>query len=142
MTVEELRRCFLCFPEVTEETPFDETTAVYKTAGKIFALIKWEGKPLSVNLKCEPTRAEELRDRYACVVPGYHMNKKHWNTVMIDGSVSDDLLRDWVSHSFERVVAGMPKKRQAELLGKWRSGEAVSTLMKDEDLREDMKKRI
>jgi predicted DNA-binding protein (MmcQ/YjbR family) len=142
MTVEELRRCFLCFPEVTEETPFDAITAVYKTAGKMFALINWEGKPLTMNLKCEPTKAEALRDQYACVGPGYHMSKKHWNTVTIDGSVPDDLLRDWISHSFEQVIAGMPRKQQAELRMKWESGEAVSVSIKDEALREDLKKRI
>ena len=142
MTVEELRRCFLSFPEVTEETPFDESTVVYKTAGKMYALIDWEQKPLSMNLKCEPSRAEELRDEYACVIPGYHMSKKHWNTVILDGSVDDATLREWITHSFERVVAGMPKKDQARLLGKHKAGSADPTGIEDKALREEMRRRI
>ena len=142
MTVEELRRCFLSFPEVTEETPFDESTVVYKTAGKMFALIDWEQKPLSTNLKCEPSRAEELRDKYACVVPGYHMSKKHWNTVFLDGSVDDVTLREWITHSFERVVAGMPKKDQVRLLDKQKQGPVDSTGLEDQGLRDEMRRRI
>ena len=143
MTVEELRRCFLSFPEVTEETPFDESTVVYKTAGKMFALIDWEQKPLSMNLKCEPSRAEELRDAHACVVPGYHMSKKHWNTVILEGALVDDAtLREWITHSFERVVAGMPKKDQIRLLDKHKQGPADSDGPQDKELRNELKRRI
>lgn len=143
MTAEELRKCFLGFPEVTEETPFDELTVVYKTAGKMFALINWEGKPLTVNLKCEPSKAEELRDQYACVVPGHHMSKKHWNTVTIDGSVSDELLKAWIAHSFDRVVAGMPKKLQERLRKELQQPNAGHDPAKDsDDLRQELKRRI
>jgi predicted DNA-binding protein (MmcQ/YjbR family) len=141
MTPESLRRFFLGFPEVTEETPFDATTVVYKTAGKMFALIDWDDKPLRVNLKCEPSQAERLRDQHACVQPGYHMNKRYWNTVAIDGSVSDDVLQSWIEHSFEQVVAKLPKSRAAELMDKRRQS-PVSPPLEDPDLRESLRKGI
>ena len=115
MQPEAIRSYLLRFPRVTEETPFDAETVVYKTAGKIFALTNWDQNPLRLNLKCEPERAEELRDKHACVIPGYHMSKKHWNTVIYDGSVADEVFLEWIHHSFERVVMSMPKKLQAEL---------------------------
>ena len=100
----------------TEGFPFDETTLVFKVAGKMFALTDLEGD-FSVNLKCDPELAVELRERYTCVLPGYHMNKKYWNTVLIDGSVPDKLLREWIDHSYEKVVEGLPKKLREKIQG-------------------------
>jgi predicted DNA-binding protein (MmcQ/YjbR family) len=119
MEPQTIRSWLLRFPEVTESTPFDETTVVFKTAGKLFALVDWDEKPLRFNLKCDPAKVEQLRDRYACVLPGYHMNKKHWNTVVYDGSVDDAMFLEWVEHSFYRVVQGLPKAKQKELLARW-----------------------
>ncbi len=94
-----------CFKKkgVTEEFPFGEDTLVFKVAGKIFAITDVETFE-SINLKCDPEKAIELREQYDAVQPGYHMNKKHWNTVMVDGSVSDKLLREWIDHSYELVA--------------------------------------
>lgn len=142
MNVEELRSLFLNYPEVTEETPFDESTVVYKTAGKMFVLINWDENPLRANLKCEPSKAEELREQYSCVIPGYHMNKKHWNTVYFDGSVDDSVLKEWVEHSFDRVVAGFPKKKREELLSNHRKGVHSLHLLKDKNFRNQLKNSI
>ncbi len=122
MQAEEIRVVLLSYPEVTEETPFDAETVVYKTAGKMFALTNWNSKPLSFNLKCDPEKAEVLREQYRCVLPGYHMSKKHWNTVIYDGSVEDERFKGWIEHSFECVVKSMPRKVQADLLAKRQSG--------------------
>ena len=100
---------------VTEEFPFGEETLVYKVVGKIFALSSLDSSPLSINLKCDPERALQLREEYDCVRPGFHMNKKHWNTVVVDGSVKDTLIRDWIDHSYELVVASLPKKTREQL---------------------------
>ncbi|HEX2977333.1 MAG TPA: MmcQ/YjbR family DNA-binding protein [Bacteroidales bacterium] len=89
--------------EGTEESfPFGDDTLVFKINGKIYALVNLEGD-LSVNLKCDPSRALTLREKYPCVTPGYHMNKKHWNTVQIDGSVPDREVMKWIDHSYELV---------------------------------------
>lgn len=114
MNIEELREYCISKEWVTEDFPFDETTLVFKVAGKMFALTDLEGE-LSVNLKCDPTVAIDLRERYLCVRPGFHMNKKHWNTIDIDGSVSDDLIREWVDLSYNLVVSRLSKKARAEL---------------------------
>jgi len=103
MNIEELREYCLSLPDVTEHFPFDETTLVFKVNGKIFALTDLEG-PLSVNLKCDPELALELRERYPSVKPGYHMNKVHWNTVEIDGTVSDAILIEWIGRSYNLVL--------------------------------------
>jgi len=114
MNIEELREYCLEKPMATESFPFDETTLVFKVAGKMFALTDLEGD-FSVNLKCDPEHAVELRERYKCVLPGYHMNKKYWNTVLIDGSVPDNLLREWIDHSYGEVVSGLSKKMREKL---------------------------
>lgn len=113
MNIEEFRTFCLKKPMVTESFPFDETTLVFKVAGKIFAMTDLEGG-FSINLKCDPERAIELREQYPCVLPGYHMNKKHWNTVVVDGSVNDSMLRSWIDHSYDLIVAGLPKKVRDE----------------------------
>lgn len=87
---------------VTESMPFGDDTLVFKKKGKIFALVNLEGD-LTLNLKCDPTRAIELRERYPSVKPGYHMNKKHWNTVRIDGSIADNKILSLIDHSYEIV---------------------------------------
>lgn len=114
MNIEELRLYCLSKKAVTESFPFDEETLVFKVLDKMFLLTNIN-KELSMNVKCEEDLAIELRERYAAVLPGYHMNKRYWNTIMIDGSVSDDLLKGWIDKSYKLVVEKMPKKKQLEL---------------------------
>jgi predicted DNA-binding protein (MmcQ/YjbR family) len=114
MNIEELRTYCLSKKKVTEDLPFGPDTLVFKVMDKIF-LLTGMGRPLQFNVKCDPEKAIELRDEYPCVKPGYHMNKKYWNTVTIDGSVSTKQLQDWITHSYEQVVAGLPKIKQKEL---------------------------
>ncbi|MBK7710578.1 MAG: MmcQ/YjbR family DNA-binding protein [Bacteroidales bacterium] len=102
MNIELLREFCLSKNNATESFPFGDDTLVFKTGGKIFALVNLDGD-LSINLKCEPSLALELRERYTSVTPGYHMNKKHWNTVQLDGSVPDKEIFSWIDHSYERV---------------------------------------
>ena len=109
MNIEELREYCLQKRLVTEGFPFDETTLVFKVAGKMFALTNLEGE-FTINLKCNPERAIDLRERYLCVSPGYHMSKKHWNTIEMDDSVSDGILKEWIDHSYNLVVSSLPKK--------------------------------
>ena len=87
----------------TETFPFGEDTLVFKAAGKIFALVNLDGD-LSINLKCDPAFAIDLRERYSSVIPGYHMNKKHWNTVMLNGSVPDKEIFSWIDHSYDLIT--------------------------------------
>jgi predicted DNA-binding protein (MmcQ/YjbR family) len=103
MNIEILREYCITKRNVTESFPFGDDTLVFKTDGRIFALVNLEGE-LSINLKCDPVLAVELRERYSSVIPGYHMNKKHWNTVFIDGSVPDKEVFSWIDHSYELVL--------------------------------------
>jgi predicted DNA-binding protein (MmcQ/YjbR family) len=114
MNIESIREYCLSKPEVTESFPFGEDTLVFKVLGKIFALMNLNSE-LSVNLKCDPEKAIELREEYSSVLPGYHMNKRYWNTVMVKGSVSDRLLKEWIDHSYEEVVKSLPKIKQKSL---------------------------
>lgn len=100
-------------PGATEETPFGPDTIAYKVAGKMFAACPAEPDGNTVNLKCDPGLAATLRQRYAAVQPGYHMNKTHWNTVTLDGSIPDDDVVDMLEHSYSLVVASLPAKLQA-----------------------------
>jgi predicted DNA-binding protein (MmcQ/YjbR family) len=86
-----------------ESFPFGEETLVFKVAGKIFALVNLESE-LSINLKCDPAFALELRERYSSVIPGYHMNKKHWNTINLDGTVPDREVFSWIDHSYDLIT--------------------------------------
>ena len=104
MDIEKLREYCISKKGVTESFPFGDDTLVFKAGGKIFALVNLNGD-LSINLKCDPLLAIELRERYSSVTPGYHMNKKHWNTVLLDGSVPDKEVFLWIDHSFN-LVAG------------------------------------
>jgi predicted DNA-binding protein (MmcQ/YjbR family) len=114
MDIEELREYCISKGGVTEEFPFDETTLVFKVMGKIFMLMPLEGE-LTVNLKCDPVRAAELRESYPAVQPGYHMSKKHWNTVYFDGSINRGLLLELIDHSYNLVVAGLTKRVREQL---------------------------
>ena len=104
MNIETLREYCISKRGADESFPFGEDTLVFKVAGKIFALVNLDGD-LSINLKCDPAIAIELRERYSSVTPGYHMNKKHWNTVMLDGSVPDKEICSWIDHSYD-LIAG------------------------------------
>ncbi|MQY80455.1 MAG: MmcQ/YjbR family DNA-binding protein [Bacteroidetes bacterium] len=103
MNIEDIRNFCLLKKGVTEGFPFDEETLVFKVAGKMFALVDLEDD-LSINLKCDPEKVPELREQFPAVIPGYHMNKKHWNTVIIDGSIRDELIREWIDDSYNLVV--------------------------------------
>lgn len=109
MNIEEYRNYCLAKSGTTEEFPFDENTLVFKVMGKMYALTDVE-EFVSINLKCDPELAVELREKYSGVIPGYHMNKKHWNTVMTDGSVSDQLIYQWIEDSYNLIVAKLPVK--------------------------------
>ena len=114
MNIEEFRNYCLSFKGTTEDLPFDEKTLVFKVLGKMFALTNIDLFE-SVNLKCDPEIAIELREQYEDVLPGYHMSKKHWNTIQVNGSISDDLVYKWVKDSYDLVVAKMTKKMRLEL---------------------------
>ncbi|MEO7081416.1 MAG: MmcQ/YjbR family DNA-binding protein [Flavobacteriales bacterium] len=116
MNIERFRQLCLEKPGTTEETPFGPDTLVFKVMGKLFALTDLNSFE-SVNLKCDPERAVELREYHEGITPGYHMNKQHWNTVLTDGSVKDALIQELLDHSYSLVVASLPKKVQAELEG-------------------------
>jgi len=114
MDIVSFREYCIAKPGVTEEFPFDNQTLAFKVMGKIFALTNVD-LFTSVNLKCDPEYAAELREKYAGIVPGYHMNKKHWNTVAADGSIPDAKLQHLINHSYELVVSKLPKKLKEEL---------------------------
>ena len=110
MDIESFRNYCLSLPDTTEEFPFGPENMVFKVRGKMFALTDIENFQ-SINLKCDPELVVELRERYPAVQPGYHMNKKHWNTILMDHSISDKLIREWITHSYEQVLAKLPKKK-------------------------------
>jgi len=109
MDAVEFREYCLAKPKATEGTPFGETVLVFKVAGKMFALMSLDGVPATANLKCDPDLALELRDRYEHVRPGYHMNKKHWNTVKIEGCIPETELRKMIDHSYDLVVQSLSR---------------------------------
>ncbi|HEY3747807.1 MAG TPA: MmcQ/YjbR family DNA-binding protein [Pseudonocardiaceae bacterium] len=109
MTPQEINDHALALPEVLEEEPFGPGVSVYKVAGKVFAILHPEDDNPRVTLKCDPSLALELRAQFPAVSEGYHTNKKHWNTVLLDGTVPEDEVRDMVEHSYDRVVDGLPK---------------------------------
>lgn len=108
MNIETLREYCLSKQDVEETLPFGPDTLVYKVKGKIFLLTGLDGAGLRFNVKCDPDKATELREEFPCVLPGYHMNKKHWNTVVVDGSVPAKQLKEWIDHSYQLVQS--PKK--------------------------------
>ena len=103
MQVDEIRDYCIALPEVEETLPFGPDTLVFKVQGKIFLLLSLDADPVQFNVKCDPVFAEELREQYTCVIPGYHMNKKHWNTIIVDGSAKNALLKEWIQHSYHLV---------------------------------------
>ncbi|WP_419213696.1 MmcQ/YjbR family DNA-binding protein [Maribacter sp. X9] len=113
MNIEEFREYCIAKKGVTEEFPFDSTTLVFKVMGKMFALCGLDNIPLHTNLKCDPDRAIELRESHDGIIEGWHMSKKHWNTVYLD-SVSPKLLKELIDHSYDLVVHKFTKKLRAE----------------------------
>ena len=107
----DFRAYCLTKPNATEGTPFGEDTLVFKVGGKMFALASLDEVPPRVNLKCDPECALDLRDRYEEVQPGYHMNKKHWNTVELSGGIPEAELRAMIDHSYDLVAARLPKRK-------------------------------
>ncbi|MEU6646911.1 MmcQ/YjbR family DNA-binding protein [Saccharomonospora sp. NPDC046836] len=115
MTPAELKKLCLSFPGAREEFPFGEDNSVFKVAGKMFALTPLKSQPLRISLKCDPDLAAQLRLNHAAITPGYHLNKRHWNTVVIDGSLPAELVREMVEDSYDLVVAGLPRREQEKL---------------------------
>ena len=115
MNIEQLRDYCLSKKGTEETLPFGPDTLVYKVAGKVFLLTDLNEEQLSFNVKCDPDKAIELREQFSCVLSGYHMNKKHWNTVVVDGSVSTKQLKEWIDHSYDLIVESLPKKVRDEL---------------------------
>ncbi len=103
MNIEEIREHCIKKPGTEESFPFGPETLVFKVDGKIYLLLSLDAKPASFNVKCDPEKAEALRETYSCVIPGYHMNKKHWNTVIVDGTVPGRLLKEWIDDSYDLV---------------------------------------
>ncbi|UOB19078.1 MmcQ/YjbR family DNA-binding protein [Abyssalbus ytuae] len=118
MDIEHLREYCISKKGVTEEFPFDNDTLVFKVMGKMFALSslkRWEEGEPSINLKCDPDRALELREQYNSIKPGFHMSKKHWNTVYINADAPYKLVIELIDHSYQMVVKALPKKVQEQL---------------------------
>jgi len=116
MNIEELHEYCLSLKAVSEHFPFDEVTLVFKVKDKMFALIPLDNPQPQIALKCDPDRAIELREQYESIVPAWHFNKKHWNTVYIQPDISRELLIELINHSYELVVSGLPKKLREELI--------------------------
>jgi predicted DNA-binding protein (MmcQ/YjbR family) len=122
MNIETIREYCLSKENVEEDLPFGPDVLVYKVGGKIFLLVSLDDDPLQFNVKCDPDLAIELREEFSCVIPGYHMNKKHWNTILVDGTAPSKKLLEWIDHSYGLVAgnsirkkprkAGSPKKNK------------------------------
>jgi len=117
MDIETFRNYCLSKKGVSESFPFDETTLVFKVLNKVFALTSISKKPFAVNLKCNPEKAINLRELYSQITPGYHMNKKHWNTVIFENSLPTELLKGMIDDSYTLVIAKMTKKEKTLLEG-------------------------
>jgi len=115
MDVETLRQYCLAKKGAGEDFPFGETTLVFKVMSKIFLIVSLDASPLQFNAKCDPDKAIDLREQYDSVQPGYHMNKKHWNTVVVDGSIPQRLLKEMIDDSYELIVQSLPKKEIEKL---------------------------
>lgn len=114
MNVEDIRLYCLEKRGVTESFPFDDTTLVFKVMNKMFALVNLDDDP-RLNLKCDPEQAIILRSHYDSVIPGYHMNKQHWNTIILDEIIADRLIKEWIDDSYNLIVESLPKKLKQEL---------------------------
>lgn len=117
MTPEQVAAVALAMAEVTLEQPFGPDIDVFKVSGKVFIIAAPGDDPPRITLKCEPSLAVHLREQYPAVTPGYHTNKRLWNTVVLDGTIPADELTDMIDHSYRQVVAGFPKMKRALLLG-------------------------
>ncbi len=118
MDLDDIRRyCLKKKGKITEEFPFDEETLVFKVFGKMFLLTNVNQIPLSMNLKCEPERAMELRERYTGITPAYHQSKMHWNSVEIDGTIPESLVYEMIDHSYDEVVKKLPVKLKEKITG-------------------------
>lgn len=115
MNLESLREYCLAKKGVEETLPFGPETLVYKVMGKMFLLTGFEYNPVQYNVKCDPERAISLRESYSCILPAYHMNKTHWNTVVADGTLSQKQQFELIDHSYNLVVASLTKRLKAEL---------------------------
>ena len=116
MNIESLQQYCLSKKGVEESLPFGPSTLVFKVGGKMFLLASLDAVPLQFNVKCEPDNAVLLREQHACVLPGYHMNKQHWNTIVVDGTASDKLLKQWIDDSYNLILQSLPKKAQEQIL--------------------------
>lgn len=115
MNIEEVRTYCLSKNRVTEDFPFDQNTLAFKVCGKIFCLTDVEELPLKINLKCDPDYAIELREQFAAIMPGYHMNKKHWNTICVTDIANSTFVKSLIDHSYDLVVSGLTKKLRDQL---------------------------
>lgn len=116
MNTEGIRSYCLQKNSVEESFPFDSNTLVFKVGGKIFMLLSLVSDPIQFNLKCDPEKAVELRETYSSVLPGYHMSKKHWNTIIYDGTIRDSIIKEWIDHSYTLVFSSLSKKIKEQLL--------------------------
>lgn len=115
MDFKKLEQVLLSYPGTEKCFPFDDTTAVFKVLGKMFGLVGLDGEPLSINLKCDPQDALILRSQFKAIKPGYHMNKDHWNTILLDGTLAEDLVRKLIDDSYQLVVNKLSKKARETL---------------------------
>ena len=115
MNSETLRDYCITKVGVTESFPFGGDTLVFKVGGKMFALLATDSQPVTINLKCDPERALELREEYDAVKPGYHMNKTHWNTITLDGSIRNSEVQEWIDHSYDLIRKSLPKAVQVTI---------------------------
>jgi predicted DNA-binding protein (MmcQ/YjbR family) len=115
VTGTELRRWCLEHAGAVEDFPFSPDTSVFKVGGKVFAISALGREPLAVSVKCEPELAAQLRHTYPAIRPGYHLNKRHWNTIVLDGTLPDQLVRDLVEDSYDLVVSALPRRTREQL---------------------------
>ncbi|MDP1803433.1 MAG: MmcQ/YjbR family DNA-binding protein [Bacteroidota bacterium] len=116
MSAEEIREYCILKKGVTESFPFDTETLVFKVAGKMFLLMSLDSNPLQFNVKCDPQKAIELREKYDFVQPGYHMSKQHWNTIVCDGRATKKHIFGWIDDSYDLIVQSLPKKQKEAFL--------------------------
>jgi predicted DNA-binding protein (MmcQ/YjbR family) len=112
MNQHELKAQCLALPGAVEDFPFGDEVSVFKVGGKMFAACRLDGEPLQLSVKCEPELAVHLRATYPAIAPGYHLNKRHWNTITLDGSLPDQIVSDLLGDSYDLVVASLPKARR------------------------------
>jgi predicted DNA-binding protein (MmcQ/YjbR family) len=115
MNYDELEKTLLSFKGAVKDYPFGPEAAVFKVAGKMFALIAWQEEPLTISLKCDPVEADFIRSTFEAVKPGYHLNKQHWNTVTLDGSIPEGMLHKMIASSYDLVVKGLTKVERQRL---------------------------